>query len=136
MTYAELYPSLIERKLITPRDPPAIPTNPQWWYKPELHCVYHSGAPRHDVEKCYPLKTKVQDLVRKGILFFEDVGPNVKKNPLPEHGKSAVNMNFWLRRLWIATPHFGGSLPNKEAGEATVRAANYLRAAKAANPAS
>ena len=28
MTYAELYPSLMERKLITPRDPPAIPTNP------------------------------------------------------------------------------------------------------------
>ncbi|KAI5436820.1 hypothetical protein KIW84_023080 [Lathyrus oleraceus] len=91
MTYAELYPSLIERKLITPRDPPAIPTNPQWWYKPELHCVYHSGAPGHDVENCYPLKTKVQDLVRCGILCFEDVGPNVKKNPLPEHGKS-VNM--------------------------------------------
>ncbi|KAI5409967.1 hypothetical protein KIW84_055434 [Lathyrus oleraceus] len=91
MTYAELYPSLIDRKLITPRDPPAIPTNPQWWYKPELYCVYHSGAPEHDMENCYPLKTKVQDLVRRGILFFEDVSPNVKKNPLPEHGKS-VNM--------------------------------------------
>ncbi|KAI5409556.1 hypothetical protein KIW84_055107 [Lathyrus oleraceus] len=91
MTYAELYPSLIERKLITLRDPPAIPTNPQWWYKPELHRVYHSGAPGHDVENCYPLKTKVQDLVRCDILRFEDVGPNVKKNPLPEHGKS-VNM--------------------------------------------
>ena len=91
MTYAELYPSLIERKLITPRDPPAIPTNPQWWYKPELHCVYHSGASGHDMENCYPLNTKVQDLVRCGILCFEDVGPNVKKNPLPEHGKS-VNM--------------------------------------------
>ncbi|KAI5437732.1 hypothetical protein KIW84_023736 [Lathyrus oleraceus] len=92
MTYAELYPSLIDRKLITPRDPPSVPTNPQWWYKPELHCVYHSGAPGHDLENCYPLKTKVQDLVRSGILFFEDVGSNVKKNPLPEHGKSAVNM--------------------------------------------
>ncbi|KAI5405670.1 hypothetical protein KIW84_052436 [Lathyrus oleraceus] len=41
-----------------------------------------------------------------------------------------------IRRLWIAIPHLGGSLPNKEAGEATVRAANCLRAAKAANPAS
>ncbi|KAI5424283.1 hypothetical protein KIW84_030466 [Lathyrus oleraceus] len=92
MTYAELYPSLIERKLITPRDPPAVPTNPQWWYKPELQCVYHFGAPGHDVENYYPLKTKVQDLVRRGILFFEDVGPNDKKNPLPEHGKAAVNM--------------------------------------------
>ena len=38
------------------------------------------------------MKTKVQDLVRRGVLFFEDVGSNVKKNPLPEHEKSAVNM--------------------------------------------
>ncbi|KAI5435104.1 hypothetical protein KIW84_021797 [Lathyrus oleraceus] len=91
MSYAELYPSLIERKLITPRDPPAVPANPQWWYKPDQHCVYHSGAPGHNIENCYPLKTKVQDLVRCGILSFEDSGPNVTKNPLPEHGKS-VNM--------------------------------------------
>ncbi|KAI5434300.1 hypothetical protein KIW84_021238 [Lathyrus oleraceus] len=91
VSYAELYPSLIERKLITPRDPPAIPVNPQWWYKPDLHCVYHLGAPGHDVENCFQLKTKVQDLMRCGILSFEDAGPNVKKNPLPEHGKS-VNM--------------------------------------------
>ncbi|KAI5421443.1 hypothetical protein KIW84_045031 [Lathyrus oleraceus] len=91
MTYSELYPSLIERKLITLRDPPAIPANLQWWYKPELHCVYHSSAPDDDVENSYPLKIKVQVLVRCGILCFEDVGPNVKKNPLPEHGKS-VNM--------------------------------------------
>ncbi|KAI5426540.1 hypothetical protein KIW84_032105 [Lathyrus oleraceus] len=91
VSYAELYPSLIERKLITPRDPPAIPVNPQWWYKPDLHCVYHSGAPGHDVENCFHLKIKVQDLMRCGILSFEDSGPNVKKNPLPKHGKS-VNM--------------------------------------------
>ncbi|KAI5398880.1 hypothetical protein KIW84_064315 [Lathyrus oleraceus] len=58
LTYAELYPSLIDKKLITPRDPPVVPANPQWWYKPELHCVYHYGAPGHDVENCYPLKTK------------------------------------------------------------------------------
>ncbi|KAI5418509.1 hypothetical protein KIW84_042946 [Lathyrus oleraceus] len=91
VSYAELYPSLIERKLITPREPPAVPANPQWWYKPDQHCVYHSGAPGHNVENCYPLKTKVQDLMRCGILSFEDSVPNVTKNPLPEHGKS-VNM--------------------------------------------
>ncbi|KAI5386898.1 hypothetical protein KIW84_073152 [Lathyrus oleraceus] len=86
-----LYPSLIERKLVSPRDPPAIPVNPQWWYKPDLHCVYHSGAPGHDIENCFQLKTKVQDLMRSGILSFEDSSPNVTKNPLPSHGKS-VNM--------------------------------------------
>ncbi|KAI5432054.1 hypothetical protein KIW84_035984 [Lathyrus oleraceus] len=91
MSYAELYPSLLERKLVTPREPPAVPANPQWWYKLDQHCVYHSGAPGHNIENCYPLKTKVQDLMRCGILSFEDSGPNATKNPLPEHGKS-VNM--------------------------------------------
>ncbi|KAI5411746.1 hypothetical protein KIW84_056714 [Lathyrus oleraceus] len=52
---------------------------------------YHSGAPGHNIENYYPLKTKVQDLMRCDILSFEDSGPNVTKNPLPEHGKS-VNM--------------------------------------------
>ncbi|KAI5420857.1 hypothetical protein KIW84_044622 [Lathyrus oleraceus] len=91
VSYAELYPSLLERKLVTPKEPPAVPANPQWWYKPDRHCVYHSGAPGHNIENCYPLKTKVQVLMRCGILSFEDSGPNVTKNPLPEHGKS-VNM--------------------------------------------
>ncbi|KAI5433908.1 hypothetical protein KIW84_020951 [Lathyrus oleraceus] len=91
MSYAELYPSLIDRKLITTRDPPVVPANLQLWYKPDQHCVYHSSAPGHNIENCYPLKTKVQDLMRCGILSFEDSGPNVTKNPLPEHGKS-VNM--------------------------------------------
>ncbi|KAI5387368.1 hypothetical protein KIW84_073484 [Lathyrus oleraceus] len=40
----------------------------------------------HNVENCFPLKTKVQDLMRCDILSFEDSGPNVTKNPLPEHG--------------------------------------------------
>ncbi|KAI5429344.1 hypothetical protein KIW84_034087 [Lathyrus oleraceus] len=91
MTYTELYPSLLERKLVSPRDPPAIPANPQWWYKPDQHCAYHSGAPGHNVENCFPLKNKVQDLMRSGILSFEDSNPNVTRNPLPSHGKS-VNM--------------------------------------------
>ena len=79
MSYAELYPSLLERNLITPRDPPPIPVNPRWWYRPEQHCVYHSGAPGHDVDSCFQLKMKVQDLVRSGILILEDLGPRVNQ---------------------------------------------------------
>ena len=79
MSYAELYPSLLERNLITPRDPPPIPVNPRWWYRPEQHCVYHSGAPGHDVDNCFQLKMKVQDLVRSGILILEDLGPRVNQ---------------------------------------------------------
>jgi len=78
-SYAELYPSLLERNLITPRDPPPIPVNPRWWYRPEQHCVYHSGAPGHDVDSCFQLKMKVQDLVRSGILILEDLGPNANQ---------------------------------------------------------
>jgi hypothetical protein len=79
MSYTELYPSLLERNLITPRDPPPIPVNPRWWYRPEQHCVYHSGAPGHDVDSCFQLKMKVQDLVRSGILILEDIGPNANQ---------------------------------------------------------
>ncbi|XP_050881931.1 uncharacterized protein LOC127085460 isoform X2 [Lathyrus oleraceus] len=79
MSYAELYPSLLERNLITPREPPPIPVNPRWWYRPEQHCVYHSGAPGHDVDSCFQLKMKVQDLVRSGILILEDLGPNANQ---------------------------------------------------------
>ena len=39
------------------------------------------------------MKTEVQKLVRSGILSFKDVGPNVKDNPLPKHGReNVVNM--------------------------------------------
>ena len=39
------------------------------------------------------MKSKVQKLVKSGILSFKDVGPNVKDNPLPKHGGvSAVNI--------------------------------------------
>ena len=54
---------------------------------------FSSGSTGHNVENCYPLKTKVQKLVKSGILSFKDVCPNVKDNPLPKHGgANIVNM--------------------------------------------
>ena len=56
-------------------------------------CAFHQGAPENNVENCYPLKTEVQKLVKSGILSFKDVGPNVKDNSLPKHGReNVVNM--------------------------------------------
>ncbi|KAI5388794.1 hypothetical protein KIW84_074452 [Lathyrus oleraceus] len=92
MTYAELYPSLVLKNLLQPRNPPQIPEPIPWWYKPELCCVFHQGAPRHDIENCYPLKYEVQKLIKSGMVFFEDCAPNVKENPLPAHGNSFVNV--------------------------------------------
>ena len=92
MTYAELYPSLVLKNLLQPRNPPQIPEPLPWWYKPELRCAFHQGAPGHDIENCYPLKYEVQKLIKSGMVSFEDRAPNVKANPLPTHGNSSVNM--------------------------------------------
>ncbi|XP_050878147.1 uncharacterized protein LOC127081963 [Lathyrus oleraceus] len=86
MTYTELYPSLLQKGLVTPRPlgPPPNPLPP--WYNQDAHCTFHEGAPGHDLEGCYALKHIVRELVEKKILSFRDVGPNVKSNPLPGHG--------------------------------------------------
>ncbi|KAI5431679.1 hypothetical protein KIW84_035732 [Lathyrus oleraceus] len=92
MSYAELYPSLVLKNLIQPRNPPQIPEPLPWWYKPELRCAFHQGAPGHDIENCYPLKYEVQKLMKSGMVSFEDRVSNVKANSLPSHGNSSVNM--------------------------------------------
>ncbi|KAI5425579.1 hypothetical protein KIW84_031404 [Lathyrus oleraceus] len=89
---AELYPSLVLKNSIQPRNPPQIPEPLPWWYTPELHCAFHQGAPGHDIEKCYLLKYEVQKLMKSGMVSFVDRAPNVKANPLPIHGNSSVNM--------------------------------------------
>ncbi|KAI5427000.1 hypothetical protein KIW84_032430 [Lathyrus oleraceus] len=86
MSYAELYPSLVLKNLIQPRIPPQIPEPLPWWFKLELRCAFHQGAPDHDIENCYPLKYEVQKLVKSGMVSFEDRAPNVKDNLLPAHG--------------------------------------------------
>ncbi|KAI5412428.1 hypothetical protein KIW84_057196 [Lathyrus oleraceus] len=88
----ELYPSLVLKNLIQPRNPPQILEPLPWWYKPELRCAFHQGATGHDIENCYPLKYEVQKLMKSGMVSFEDRVPNVKASPLPTHGNSSVNM--------------------------------------------
>ncbi|KAI5436382.1 hypothetical protein KIW84_022746 [Lathyrus oleraceus] len=92
MTYVELYPSLVLKNLLQPRNPPQIPEPLPGWYKLELRRAFHQGAPGHDIENCYPLKYEVQNLVKSGMVSFEDRAPNVKVNPLPAHGNPSVNM--------------------------------------------
>ncbi|XP_050877313.1 uncharacterized protein LOC127081068 [Lathyrus oleraceus] len=86
MTYTELYPSLLQKGLVTPRPlgPPLNPLPP--WYNKDAHCPFHEGAHGHDLEGCYALNHIVRELVEKKILSFRDVGPNVKSNPLSVHG--------------------------------------------------
>ncbi|KAH1221867.1 hypothetical protein GmHk_12G035189 [Glycine max] len=91
MTYEDHLPSLIANHLavVTPGrvlEPP-FPK----WYDPNATCKYHGGVPGHSVEKCLALKYKVQHLMDAGWLTFQEDRPNVRTNPLANHGGGAVN---------------------------------------------
>ncbi|GAU52030.1 hypothetical protein TSUD_418580, partial [Trifolium subterraneum] len=86
-------------KLIQTRAPPRVPEILPGWYRADLSCAFHQGAPGHDTEHCFILKSEVQRLIRANVLSFKDVNPNVQGNPLPNHGAS-VNMVFGCPRKY------------------------------------
>ena len=86
MSYTELYPAMVQRGLITTRS--LTPLNPlPSGLRSDLHCEFHQGAAGHDLENCYALKTRVQELIKAKILTFKDAGANVIDNLLPGHDK-------------------------------------------------
>ncbi|KAH1214369.1 hypothetical protein GmHk_14G042112 [Glycine max] len=91
MKYADLLPALLAKNLVQVRTPPRTSDVLPPWFRHDLTCAFHQGAPGHDVENCYVLKNEVQKLVRANLLSFKDQNPNVQANPLPNHGP-AVNM--------------------------------------------
>ena len=56
-----------------------------------MTCAYHRGTSGHLIKQCVALKHKVQSLIDAGWLTFQEDGPNVKTNPLTNHGGPAVN---------------------------------------------
>ncbi|GAU46526.1 hypothetical protein TSUD_402560 [Trifolium subterraneum] len=88
MKYADLLPALLAKNFVQTRPPPPVPAVLPTWYRSDLTCVFHQGAPGHDVECCYALKKAVQDLIRNKMLSFKDENPNVQNNLLPNHGSS------------------------------------------------
>lgn len=60
--------------MLQPPPPNPLPS----WYNPNAHFEFHEGAAGHDLEGCFALKARVQDLVMANILTFKDVGPNVR----------------------------------------------------------
>ncbi|XP_050877865.1 uncharacterized protein LOC127081679 [Lathyrus oleraceus] len=91
MSYTERYPSLLQKGYMVPRPMGPPPDRLPPWYNPNAHYPFHEGAPGHDLEGCYALKHRVRELIDSKILFFKDMGPNVKNNPLPHHGDHVVN---------------------------------------------
>jgi len=72
MTYAELLPILIKENLVQTRAPPRVPNELPVWYQSDLSCVFHQGAPGHDIKPCFSLKIEVQKLIEANILSFKD----------------------------------------------------------------
>ncbi|GAU22854.1 hypothetical protein TSUD_282210 [Trifolium subterraneum] len=88
MKYADLLPALLAKNFVQTRPPPLVPAVLPTWYRSDLTCAFHQGAPGHDVERCNALKKVVQELIRNKVLTFKDENPNVRNNPLPNHGSS------------------------------------------------
>ena len=89
ITYAELFPKLIDNgSIVQIQGRPRKPPFPQW-YDITTRCNYHSGVSGHFVEDCSALKCEVQNLIIGGRLKFEEPnGPVGLENP----SKTRVNM--------------------------------------------
>ena len=92
MTYIELYPKLVHSGLLSPVDiPPLQPPYPRW-YNENVHCDYHSSNRGHSTKNYTALKRRVQDLIKRGELTFENENiPNVNGNLLPNYGGPRMN---------------------------------------------
>jgi len=85
MKYSELLPTLLEKDLVQTKAPPSVPERLPVWYRADLSCAFHQGAPGHDVEYCFALKNAVHKLIQANIMSFKDLNPNVQTNPLQNH---------------------------------------------------
>jgi len=72
MKYADLFPRLLERKLIYTKAPSPVPVKLTARYRPDHFCVFHQGALGHDIEHCFAFQKVVQKLVRKNLIRFKE----------------------------------------------------------------
>uniref|UniRef100_A0A2N9I5M1 Retrotransposon gag domain-containing protein n=1 Tax=Fagus sylvatica TaxID=28930 RepID=A0A2N9I5M1_FAGSY len=69
MPMDELYPRLLEKRLISPV---FLKQSPHLLHDSSKKCEFHFGRPGHSLEDCHALKNKVQDLVDHGILRINE----------------------------------------------------------------
>ena len=71
MPIIDLYPYLLEWKLVTllfvrPRKGPPSPG-----IDPSKKCEHHFGTDGHTLEECYQLRDRVQDIIDNKLIQFE-----------------------------------------------------------------
>jgi hypothetical protein len=69
MPMDELYPRLLEKRLISPV---FLKQSPHLLHDSSKKCEFHFGRPGHSLEDCHALRNKVQDLVDHGILRINE----------------------------------------------------------------
>jgi len=63
MKYVELLLALLEENLVQNKAPLRVRERLPVWYRSDLSCAFHQGAPGYGIDYCYALKTKVQKLI-------------------------------------------------------------------------
>ncbi|KAK8579301.1 hypothetical protein V6N12_069628 [Hibiscus sabdariffa] len=88
MRYEELFPQLVESRLIAPRYIMSVQPPYPAWYNHNVKCDYHDGLVGHHIDNCTAFKHAVENLLKVGMLSFE----TQEKNPLPNHkNMNAIN---------------------------------------------
>lgn len=90
--YFELFLYLMHVGVIAPKEiPPAVyPFGPH--HDPNVTCAFHAGYVGHTVEDCIVFKNRVHNFIEQNILSFTEEKPNVKANPLHNHGNQTLNV--------------------------------------------
>ena len=70
MKYAELLPILLKKNLVQILGPLRVPNPLPPWFRPDQNCIFHPGAPGHDIEQCFVFRTVVQKLIQDKALPF------------------------------------------------------------------
>lgn len=112
MTYYQVLQHLLQLKLVNMMGMPPSSERLPAGYNPNARCEFHFGAICHDVENCWDLKYKVQELLdSKAIQFTLENEPNVIQNPMPAHAgpmvnvvEDGVNLNLIMDVNLMSTP--------------------------------
>ncbi|PKI41143.1 hypothetical protein CRG98_038466 [Punica granatum] len=63
-----------------------------------LYCEFHRGALGHTLDDCWALRNRIQEMIDTRQISFNEVKPpNVRANPLPDHGSGSgpsINMEM------------------------------------------
>jgi len=105
MRYMDLLPKLLEKKLVQTRVRPPVPERLPTGFKADLTCIFHQGAPGHDIEHCFALKKIVQKLIKSNLLSFEDPNPGMKIDSAPEQCQQQPRQQALQRYIPLNQAH-------------------------------